>query len=371
VKAEQLEGIAMLLAAASGAEHHAGMRLLRGEIGSLIEACTQRLLRLLALLEAGIDFSDQEDVVPIEASELLREVAWVVGQLEVMGERGGSWVQDAGRQGAVPLVMLAGPPNAGKSTLMNAMLAAETKARQREMGSQRGGGAVDDQARRSVMGAMAGTTRDLLTARLTLTQRRGEVHVELMDAPGIEEAPKQDDAGLATLIQQRTMEAIGQAEVLLICSATGDFDSLLREVEPVAKPGAARILVRTKADRPRLAPDGGAGALRADVEVCGLTGLGIGRLKELIAERVRPLPSSIWPERLVQGFAEARGHLMDVMKQIEAERCDSNEAKRGLRSMEILAHHLRGAHDSLAQIHGPVQADAILGKIFSSFCIGK
>lgn len=362
---EQLEGIAMLIAASSEQEHQAGVRLVQGEIGRLIAASSERLVRVIALLEAGIDFSDQEDVTPIGADELDAELAELERELGVMSDQGRPWSQSQAREGAVPAVMLAGWPNAGKSTLLNALTARD----------------AEGMKERSLTSPIAGTTRDLLSAMMTIETEHGAIQAELIDAPGVEEVGQGEPAGevlaLEGLIRERTLRAMGEADLLVVCSPMGVFEDVARVVSEHVPASVPRVYVRTKADRPvARVVDQGAMRIEPDVEVCALTGQGLGELKELIARRVAPRRGSIWPERLVRGFEEARQQISEARRLlVAASRAGSprrtQAGRKQLPSMEVLAHHLRQAHDSLAQLSGPLHADVILGRIFSSFCIGK
>jgi tRNA modification GTPase len=351
---EQLEGISLMIAASTQEEHRAGLALLQGAIGRAIDATREELVELVALIEAGIDFADQEDVTPISRVALAQRLARLQEKLAVIAQQGQPLAGDASRASAVPRVFVIGPPNAGKSTLLNAMV--------EQFGSSTGG------VLRSVTSEIAGTTRDLLAARIHVQTQQGPLEIELIDAPGLEDAA--DAQSLVHLIQERTRAQLGSADLLLVCSPVAAFAAIARGIAGVVDASTPRLFVRTKSDRPMPAwSDHGFEEIKADVQVCALTGQRVCELASLLAGRLGTPRASMWPERLVQGFASAREQMMCAQEILRSSM--SVGRTDGLPSMEVLAHHLRMAHDELSQLTGPLQGDAILGRIFASFCIGK
>ncbi|MFT3683926.1 MAG: 50S ribosome-binding GTPase [Phycisphaerales bacterium] len=115
---ERAEGVAAMIAAESATDLEAAARLMRGETGCLYRTWAEEAATLLALLEAGIDFSDQEGVIGIAPADLARRVDSLLTAIE--GHLGSATGREAPR--GMPRVALVGPPNAGKSTLFNALL---------------------------------------------------------------------------------------------------------------------------------------------------------------------------------------------------------------------------------------------------------
>lgn len=227
-----------------------------------------------------------------------------------------------------PLVVLVGLPNAGKSTLFNALLGRE----------------------RVVASEVAGTTRDVIVERLGLSEYGG-VAVDLADLPGLEE----DGAdAVSAAAQAGARRALARADLALVCVRAGD--------EAVAGPaGVERVRVETRAD-------GHVGGADADLAVCAVDGWHIERLRRLIAERVRGSrrgeESGLIPRHRERARA-AVGFLDAAIAALAGQEADE------LMDAEVVAGSLRGALDELGEITGRISPDAIIGRIFASFCIGK
>jgi tRNA modification GTPase len=219
-------------------------------------------------------------------------------------------------------VALVGPPNAGKSTLFNALL-----------------GRV-----RAVATPVAGTTRDVLAEPLTIQRAGGEVEIELLDLPGLDAAA----SGLDALGQKAAMAALTDAQVVLHCCERGAFGPL-----PAEASRALVVRVRTKADRP-------GDVEGAEVAVCALTGGGLDGLRELIARAVTHgdarAPSGTVVARHARALRSAARSLASVDAQGPA---------------EVAAHHLRTALDALGEVSGAVTPDDVIGLVFARFCVGK
>jgi tRNA modification GTPase len=155
---EQAEGVAATIAARTDAEVHAAAMLRSGTIGTRVHHVSETVADLLALVEAGIDFTDQEDVVAIGRAELCAGIDAAMASLREMID--GSVPLE--RLAATPWVVLAGAPNAGKSALFNALLGRQ----------------------RAVVAAVAGTTRDVLVEPWRVPATSGTLEVLLVDAPG-------------------------------------------------------------------------------------------------------------------------------------------------------------------------------------------
>jgi tRNA modification GTPase len=228
---DQAEGIAATIAAESEEQLSAARGLAEGRTGDVYRAWAEELATLLALVEAGIDFSDQEDVVPISPADLARRLDMVARQLE--GHLGAA----AGREhaDALPRVVLAGSANAGKSTLFNALLG----------------------RRRAVVSDVAGTTRDVLEEELDLSRDRGGAgRVMLVDVAGLDAAAGGLIEESAQLAAQRAIES---ADVILHCDPTARF--------AVGGKGwrASTVRVRTKSDLPGASDENA-------IRVCALDG---------------------------------------------------------------------------------------------------
>ena len=327
------EAIAARIAATSDAELAAADELAGGATGTRAADLLARTAELLALVEAGIDFTDQEDVVAI-APDALAARARELGQ-SCAAMRG---AQDSARAQAVPLVVLAGAPNAGKSTLFNALLGRA----------------------RTVASALAGTTRDAIIERVPLG---AGLEADLADLAGLDDDARGADAGIHRDMQRRAHAMLASADVVLRCTAPGG-------AEPAFACTAEIIDVRTMADLVQGSP--AAGAPPAAIRVSARTGAGVDLLRGEIAARIRrdralrrAQLSAILP-RHDAAFAAAARALGEVA--VRAGECTT----RGrLADVELVASLLRVALDALGEVAGPMHPDDVLGLVFSRFCIGK
>jgi tRNA modification GTPase len=291
---------------------------------------------LLALVEAGIDFTDQDDVVAIAPRALAARAEELAAGCDAV--RG---TQASARTQAVPLVVLAGAPNAGKSTLFNALLGRA----------------------RTVASAHAGTTRDAIVERLAVG---AGLEVDLADLAGLEAeglgAAAADDV-IGAGMQRRARDMLRDADIVVRCTPRGEAVVAL----PVACAGGEIVDVRTKCDVVR-----GPGAVAGALEVSGVTGAGLDALRAEIALRIRrdralrqARLATILP-RHDAAFALASAALRDV-----AARAHACSAAGRLADVELVASLLRAGLDALGEVAGPMHPDDVLGLVFSRFCIGK
>ncbi|MDP1660510.1 MAG: GTPase [Phycisphaerales bacterium] len=314
---DQAEGVAAMVAAERTEQLSAAAAVMSGAAGAVYRHWAEEVAALLALVEAGIDFSDQEGVVAIEPRVLRERTARLIAALRA--HLGG----ETGREQRTsrPKVALIGAPNAGKSTLFNALLGRE----------------------RAVSGPVAGTTRDVLVEPLTLSAPgREPMVVDLMDLPGLEAAA----GGTGALAQRAAHEALALATVRVHCCERGPFAD-------VPNPSAARdVRVRTKADRPGWVEG-------AEVAVCSLTGAGLEQLRRLIANAARGAGDH-GAGAIVTRHAQALARAAAALESVNADG-----------AAELTAHHLRAALDALGEVSGAIPPDEVIGRVFASFCIGK
>jgi len=304
----------------------------RGRLGEALDDLRERLMRLLAELEAGIDFSE-EDIEFIGREELIKgigEVRVAVARLLQSGARGRIL-----REGAS--VALVGRPNVGKSSLMNALLATD----------------------RAIVTAIPGTTRDVLEEMVNLDG----VAVRLQDTAGLRTA--EDPVEREGI--RRTETTIEDADVVVILidgsSRLLDEDCLLL--------GRCRekkcLVVVNKVDlQPRLSDEDRDKLGLGTLEVSAKTGEGLDKLRT----RIREL--------LVGGDGESSdGVLITRVRHEIALQTVGASLEKAMKSVgarlpaEIIAVDLRDAVEALGEITGAVTTDDILDRIFSQFCIGK
>lgn len=329
---EHAEGIAATIAAQTDAQLLAAGRLLDGSRGREYRAWAEEVATLLALVEAGIDFSDQEDVVPIAPDDLRRRCG---AMRAAIASRLGASAAGEHRAG-LARVVLVGAPNAGKSTLFNALLARP----------------------RALVSDVAGTTRDALIEQLDLSpDAPGSDPVLLIDLAGLDPgAPDEIDRAA----QAEALSQVRRADVVIHCDHSGRFD---RNVLSGGVRSAPRpvIRVQTKAD---IAP-----AAEVALRVCALDGWNLAPLRRAIADAAHSVPAED-PEATL--LPRHRRALALTLAALDAT-LDAmpRPGTRALPAPEIIAAGLRAALDQLGDITGAVSPDDVLGRVFAVFCIGK
>lgn len=325
---EQAEGIAATIAAQTQDQLDAASRLSSGATGARYRAWADELTTLLALVEAGIDFSDQEDVVPITGANLAKRLAALTDQIrQYLGAAAGAEVTRA-----APTVVLAGAPNAGKSTLFNALLGHH----------------------RAVVSPTAGTTRDVLCEALDLSRNiPGASEVSLCDLAGL------DAPGLGTIqaqAQEMARRAVINADAIIYCDPSGRFVALAGV--PADRP---IIRVRTKADLPTSAP-----APPDSLAVCALDRWNLNALRRAIADAACT-PRSAGEAALLPRHRRALASTISAVTD-GARLCTSPHR---LHEPELIAGALRQAVDAIGELVGNISPDDILGRVFATFCVGK
>ncbi len=334
---EQAEGVGALVAATSQDEREAAERLLSGAAGDQHRSWEHALVDLLALVEAGIDFTDQEDVVPIAPIDLRARLQGL-GR-EIAAELGSHAGQAATE--AEPRCVLAGAPSAGKSTLFNALLGRE----------------------RSVTDEAPGTTRDLIDEPLDLSgvmpgTPHGSLVVRLIDPAGLDDAPT--DGSTQARAQRLAHNAIRECPIVIWCDPTGRFDAELPEAA-----AAQRVVIRARTKSDAALDDAAdASALR----VCALDGHNLGSLRRAIAQAAWSATHGISPLR---ALPRHRDTLTRTREAIEASIALVNADAHALDQPELVADALRDAANAIGTLTGRLDPDDVIGRVFATFCVGK
>jgi len=314
----QAEAVADLIDAETTAQAAQALGQLDGALGAAYAGFRRDLLKTLALVEAEIDFPDEE--VP---DNLARTAGPVLDGL--IGDLNAA-LADAGRGERVRegyRIVLIGETNAGKSSLFNALVAREA----------------------AIVTPIAGTTRDVLDADLVI----GGYAVTLSDTAGLRDS---DDPVEAEGVRRARARA-EQAELRLWVRAPGDPDGVAADY---ARPGD--LVVRTKADL-----GAGPDTDREALTVSTTTGEGMGALHDWIAARLaRDLSGADFPAVTRERH---RRRLEEALAAVEAGRRALDLAP------EMAGDDLRRAADALARVTGAIGVEDILGEVFSTFCIGK
>jgi len=312
------EGIAATIGAVSDAQLEAARLLRTGKLGQWAVDGVEELAHLLALVEAGIDFMDQDDVVAISAADLDAGLATMRDRIDQMLSRSRSWSQLE----ALPWVVMVGEPNVGKSTLFNALLGHT----------------------RAVASEVAGTTRDVLTEPMKL----GDGEVMLVDVAGLDEP----EGALDHAMQAAARQAIDRAELVL---KLYDVD---HAPLAIGRDDVPTLHVHTKADLAVSRRDTG------DLAVSAVTGDGMDTLREKIAGLMRDRAVTLSGQMMALGPRH---------RQALTEARDAIDEARALdpADMELVASVMRRALDHLGAVGGQVTPDDVIGRIFATFCIGK
>ena len=330
----QAEGIAATISATSDSQLQAATLLRAGRLGTFAGELVDTLGNQLALVEAGIDFVDQEDVVPVMPAQLDERIDSLADRVDHLLRRSRSW----GALDALPRVVLVGAPSAGKSTLFNALLGRT----------------------RAVIDEAPGTTRDVLVEPLMLTAPNGQgVEAQLVDIAGLDRPA----AALDEQVQEAAQQAVRQADVIVHVIPAEAEASALGLALPT---GAAQLTVRSKADQLAAASSSDALAVSAH------TGANLDALRRAIAEGIGDRGVSVSAEMLAlqprheQALRAAAAHLIAARQLVHPQR-----EHRQLEHTELIAGELRGALDQLAGLGGRLTPDDVLGRVFATFCIGK
>jgi tRNA modification GTPase len=336
----QAEAIADLIDAGSRGAARAAMRSLQGEFSARVVATRAALTQLRIYVEAAIDFPEEE-IDFLASRELAERVAYVRTLLDE--------VLEAARRGALLTrgltVVIAGRPNAGKSTLMNALAGHDV----------------------AIVTPVPGTTRDPLRVLLDING----VPVELIDTAGLRDVQGEGDHDVIEAEgMRRARDAIARADhVLYVVDSAADPDaySFAEECDTLPE-GLPVTLVMNKSDIAVGVEDADRVSEKTykmaspRIAISACTGTGIDALRQRLADAAHTEAAG--------GSFSARARHVEALeraaRQLDAA-CEQLAGKQG----ELAAFELRGAQASLGEVIGDVTSDELLGHIFRSFCIGK
>jgi len=329
-----VEGLADLIAAETQAQRRLAYRQLKGLIGDRAEAWRRRLIEALALVEARIDFSDEADV----PEDLLGPALYAAQQLrdEIAGVLADGRRGERLRDGLV--VAIAGPPNAGKSTLLNRLARREA----------------------AIVSPYAGTTRDVIEVHLDLDG----YPVTLLDTAGIRDSAEPvEREGV-----RRARERAAAADLVLWVT-DGSASGLAIDERPKNLANAVIWLVRNKIDQAAASSRLGVGKHDSDefeftLSISALTGEGTEALSAALSAYAKTYFAST--ESAIITRARHRRALEETVAAL-----DRAVAQGHLNGEELIAEELRSAATTLGRLTGRVDVEDILDVIFRDFCIGK
>ncbi|PSL17962.1 tRNA uridine-5-carboxymethylaminomethyl(34) synthesis GTPase MnmE [Shimia abyssi] len=307
----QVEGLSDLIESETEAQRRQALRVLSGDLGNLAETWRTKLIRAAALLEATIDFADEDvpvDVTP-EVLDLLSDVRTDLAR-QIAG------VSTAERIRIGFEVAILGAPNVGKSTLLNALAGREA----------------------AITSEFAGTTRDVIEVRMDLNG----LPVTLLDTAGLRDT----DDHVEGIGIERALQRAESADLRIFLIEDGK--------KPEIEPLAGDVVLRSKADT--LVDQEGA--------VSGKTGQGVDQL----ISHVSALLSSRGAQ---SGIATRERHRIAMNRSVENLVSAQKLLDMGVDHYDLVAEELRSAIRALDSLVGRVDVENLLDEIFSSFCIGK
>ena len=327
----QAEAVLDTIRAKSAASLTAAQRQLRGDLAREVDSAREALLSLLAHLEAGIDFVE-EDIEFLQKQELLQtveRVAELVQRLQATTKEGRLL-----REGA--RVVIVGRPNVGKSSILNRLLRED----------------------RAIVTAVPGTTRDVIEESVNL----GGLRIHLVDTAGIRDTA--DIVESEGIKRSRSAQEDADLRIIVIDGSTPltSDDWSLIEQAVLAK----HVIAINKADLPARFNPSSIGPRAFTVALSAKTGAGVDELRVAIRSQ------------LVGAGAETADGVMvtNVRHQAALDRAGDSlhHAAQSISAgvaAELLAIDMRAAADALGEITGVITTDEILERIFSEFCIGK
>jgi tRNA modification GTPase len=335
----QAEAVADLVDAGTEAAARSAARSLGGAFSQAVDALAATFLDLRVAVESALDFAD-EAVEIVEEARLVERLREAVAALDgaLATARRGALLRDGLR------VVLVGQPNAGKSSLLNALAGAEL----------------------AIVTPIAGTTRDRIEGQIAIDG----VPVHVTDTAGLR-APGDALDAVERIGIERTWQSVADADAIVHLRdlarrddpAVAAADRAIADALAAAAPDRPPIEVHNKRDA---VPAAAVAALPASaLAVSAVTGEGLDALRGALAARAAEAVAGT-------GLAAARGRHVEALRRARAHAVAAAEqAGFGDAALELVAEELRLAHDALGTVTGRTLPDDLLGAVFARFCIGK
>lgn len=325
----QAEAIADLIASQTEHAARAAQRSLAGEFSARIHALIEQLIELRAFVEAAIDFSEDE-VDFLSDARIGARMQSLLSELDAVlqGARQGSLLREGLR------VVIAGRPNAGKSSLLNRLAGREA----------------------AIVTDIPGTTRDVLREPIQLDG----LPLYIIDTAGLRDS---GDAIEQEGMRRARAELMDADHALLVVDDVAGFGDAERAIIAQLPAGIALTLVSNKCDLSRRAPAQNKIEGHNNVRLSAKTGAGM----ELLRAHLK---NSAGYQGAGEGSFSARRRHLEALTKARAA-LEGGHTQLQHRAGELLAEELRQAQNALSEITGAFTTEDLLGKIFSSFCIGK
>ena len=329
------EAIADLIDASTRSAARAAVHSLQGAFAEAVGEIIEKLISLRVHVEAAIDFPEEE-IDFLSDGNISKQLAELINQI--------NGLLDSASQARLlrdgMTIVIAGRPNAGKSSLLNALSGHDS----------------------AIVTDIPGTTRDVLREQIDI----GGVPVTVIDTAGLRESPDRiEQEGV-----RRAWAEIHRADLVLVVADITEIPEPIRnlaDVLPVEDQLLAELqipwlLVRNKSDLVDATPD--TASVVEQVTVSALTGAGLDTLRQALLARIG------YQAEQSSHFSARRRHISALDQALAALQTGSAQLEQH-RAGELLAEDLRTAQQALEEITGAFRADDLLGRIFSSFCIGK
>jgi tRNA modification GTPase len=327
----QAEAIADLIDSGSDAAARAAQRSLQGVFSARVHELREELTALRVFVEAAIDFPDEE-IDFLAESDVLQRVKTAQDHVSELlaGARQGRLLRDG------IVLAIIGRPNAGKSSLLNALSGQDS----------------------AIVTEIPGTTRDVLREQIEIEG----IPVHVADTAGIRETSDLIEAEGV----RRARQTLESADIVLLIKDANAQDFRQDDLVTELPPDVSRIIVANKIDllparmRRKIEAEGDT----EQVWISAKTGLGMDLLRQRIRETVGATDQA-------EGSFSARQRHTDALKRTGKHLAEGHRAMKLEQAGELLAEELRLAQQTLGEITGEMLPDDLLGEIFSSFCIGK
>jgi tRNA modification GTPase len=326
----QAEAIADLIDAGSREAARAAMRSLQGEFSVMVQGLTEAVIELRTYVEAAIDFPEEE-IDFLADRDLAKRLEGVRDHFEA--------VEQSARQGALlrdgMTVVIAGRPNAGKSSLLNRLAGYEA----------------------AIVTPLPGTTRDVLRERIQIDG----MPLHVLDTAGLREA---GDVIEEEGIRRAHAEMTRADRLLFVVDTVADPSATAFAEERGRLPEVPVTLVFNKCDLAAAVPLADTLSGPPRIMLSALTGQGMDTLRA-------HLKSCMGYRTLEAGTVSARRRHLDALARARAHVETATRELLERRAGELVAQELRDAQQALSEITGEFTSDDLLGRIFSSFCVGK